>query len=73
MTAPLKAAHPDQPGPRSGAGRGGFTPVLMLDAELAAPLPAIPGTGRPGRAWVLGAAAHRAGRVLRDPPRTPTG
>jgi glycosyltransferase involved in cell wall biosynthesis len=54
VTAPLKAAHPDQPGPRSGAGRGGFLPVLMLDVELAAPLPAVPGTGGPGRAWVLG-------------------
>jgi O-antigen biosynthesis protein len=52
VTAPLKAAHQDRPGPRSGAGHGG--PVLMLDAELAAPLPAIPGTGAPGRAWVLG-------------------
>jgi GT2 family glycosyltransferase len=50
VTAPLKAARQDRPGRRP----GGPAPVLVLDAELAAPLPAIRGTGRPGRAWVLG-------------------
>jgi O-antigen biosynthesis protein len=36
-----------------GASDPGFSPLLVMDAELAGPLPAVPGTGQPRRAWIL--------------------
>jgi glycosyltransferase involved in cell wall biosynthesis len=51
VTAPASTAGRGRAAP--GISSPGFSPLLVMDAELAGPLPAVAGTGQPRRAWVL--------------------
>jgi len=51
MSAPAASSHPDAPVP--GASNG-FSPALMMDVELAQPLPPVSYDGTHRRVWVLG-------------------